>query len=88
MSQTTVKNIIKEVLPLLWMCLKENYVKCPSTPEEWKNVEDGFNKLDGLPHQIGALDGIFFELKNYINTMVKMVRQKPLKLRLGWKSYK
>lgn len=58
-SATAIKDIVKEVLPLIWQVLKDEFVKFPGNEDEWKIVENGFINLGGLPHQLGALDGIF-----------------------------
>lgn len=56
-GETSVKNVLKESLPIIWNELSKEYVKFPKTRAEWRKIADDFENLGGLPHQIGALDG-------------------------------
>lgn len=62
-SNTSVRRIIKEVLPLIWNCLKKEYVPFPKSTHEWKIIENGFLQIGGIPHTLGALDGKHVRIK-------------------------
>ena len=57
MGHSTVHNIVVEVCNAIWSALVQNYVKCPSSPEEWKSVADDFYTRWNFPHCLGAVDG-------------------------------
>ena len=50
MGHSTVHNIVVEVCNAIWSALAQNYVKCPSSPEEWKSVTDDFYTRWNFPH--------------------------------------
>ena len=41
-GHSTVHDIVGEVCNAIWLGLVSHYVRCPSTPVEWKNVASGF----------------------------------------------
>ena len=56
-GHSTVHDIVGEVCNAIWLGLVSHYVRCPSTPVEWKNVASGFYSRWNFPHCIGAIDG-------------------------------
>ena len=44
------------------------YLKCPTTPDEWKELEREFRIRWNVPHSLGALDGKHVALKKPKNT--------------------
>ncbi|GFG30960.1 hypothetical protein Cfor_01127, partial [Coptotermes formosanus] len=53
----TIGIIIKEVCRALWDVLKHEYLKFPSTAEEWLKHAENFNKQGNCPRCLGAMDG-------------------------------
>ena len=56
LGRPTVNGIINEVCEELWNALSD-YVKPPTSVDDWKNISDDFNELWNMPHCLGALDG-------------------------------
>ena len=57
MGRTTVCNIIHETCQATWDALCTDYVKVPSSEEEWKGIAEGFQSEWNIPQCIGAIDG-------------------------------
>lgn len=55
--QSTISTIIPEVLDAIYTVLVGDYLKTPSTPEEWQAIADKFFELWNYPNCIGAVDG-------------------------------
>ena len=57
-SSTTVGRIISETCEAIWIrLLEEGYLKCPTTPAEWKKIAQRFEKIWQFPNCVGAIDG-------------------------------
>ena len=56
-SVPSLSVIIPEVCQAIFQVLKDDYFKCPSTPEEWLPIAQLFHDRWQLPHCIGAADG-------------------------------
>ena len=46
------------------------YLRCPTTPDEWKELEREFRIRWNVPHALGALDGNHVALKRPKNTAI------------------
>ena len=58
MSATTVGRIVRETCRVLWDVLREKgFLKSPNTPDEWKQIANGFEERWNFPNCIGAIDG-------------------------------
>ncbi|XP_055085407.1 uncharacterized protein LOC117369669 isoform X2 [Periophthalmus magnuspinnatus] len=57
MGNTTVRLFVPETLRAIYRVLKDKYVKCPETAEEWQGVARGFQSEWDFPNCVGALDG-------------------------------
>jgi len=54
----TVGRIISETCNAIWSeLLAASYLKCPTTPKEWKTVAMRFEQLWQFPNCVGAIDG-------------------------------
>lgn len=56
-GHTTVHSIIKDTCQTIWTVLSPLYLKTPQSPQEWKNISEGFWNTWNFPHCLGALDG-------------------------------
>jgi len=54
---TTISKIVPEVCNTLWTALSDEYIKCPTTPEEWMERALRFNEQWHYPQALGAVDG-------------------------------
>ena len=60
------------LLPEVWRAIQDEftreYLKCPATQDEWKELEREFSIGWNVPHALGALDGTHVTLKKPKNT--------------------
>ena len=49
--------MVKEVCEALWDSLQPDFVKMPSTEEEWLAVNRKYEQMWNFPNCIGAIDG-------------------------------
>ena len=56
-GRSTVSTIIHDVCTVLWNVLKIDYLRSPSTEEEWKLISEEFETDWNFPHCIGSLNG-------------------------------
>lgn len=57
MGHSTCRQAIIEVCRVLYFVLAPEYLKLPSTPEQWRQISVEFDRQWDFPHCIGALDG-------------------------------
>ncbi|XP_061597942.1 uncharacterized protein LOC133461167 [Cololabis saira] len=57
MGVSTIRQFVPETCAAIHQVLKEKYLKCPDTVEEWQQVADGFQAQWNFPNCLGALDG-------------------------------
>lgn len=53
----TISQIVPEVCQAIIDEYKDEVMKCPTTPEEWRAISHDFLKRWNFPHTCGALDG-------------------------------
>ena len=68
LGKATVNKIIYETCIALWEGLRKDYVKFPSTEEEWKSFAQDFHVFWNYPHCMGAIDGKHIALKALCNS--------------------
>jgi hypothetical protein len=57
-SPASLATIIPETCAAIWERIREkNYITCPSTHAEWKNIAHGFDQKWNFPNCVGAIDG-------------------------------
>jgi len=63
-ASNTVSVVVREVCQAIIDELGEEFLDCPSTPQEWKQVADSFETRWNFPHCCGAVDGKHINMKN------------------------
>ena len=66
--RSTISKFLPEVCRAIQDELTREYPKCPSTPDEWKELDREFRIRWNVPHAQGALDGKHVALKKPKNT--------------------
>lgn len=56
-SASTLSLIIPEVCDAIFKVLQDDYMRCPSTSDEWLRIAEIFKDRWQLPHCLGAVDG-------------------------------
>lgn len=59
----TISGIIKETCEAIYDEYQDEYLRCPTTPEQWKAVAGRFQDRWQFPHTLGALDGKHVAIK-------------------------
>uniref|UniRef100_A0A671KY09 DDE Tnp4 domain-containing protein n=1 Tax=Sinocyclocheilus anshuiensis TaxID=1608454 RepID=A0A671KY09_9TELE len=54
---STIRQFIPETCSAIYQVLKDKYLKCPDTVEQWQQVAHGFETQWNFPNCLGALDG-------------------------------
>ena len=57
LPRNSLSTVMREVCTAIHEEYETEVVKCPSTPEEWKAIRDGFQRRWQFPHCLGAIDG-------------------------------
>ena len=55
MGRSTVCSILKETCEAIWTALQPQYVKAPSSEEEWKGISKQFGQIWNFPNCIGTI---------------------------------
>ena len=69
-GRSTISKFLPEVCRAIQDEFTREYLKCPTTPDEWKELEREFTIRWNVPHALGALDGKYVALKKPKNTGV------------------
>ena len=56
-ANNTISKIVHETCEAIIDAMQEEYLKCPSTPDEWLEISEKFSKRWNFEHVLGALDG-------------------------------
>ncbi|CAH1964322.1 unnamed protein product [Acanthoscelides obtectus] len=62
-SPQSLCNIIPETCSAIYEVLKKDYMKFPTTENEWRNIADDFEKRCNCPNCLGAVDGKHVNIK-------------------------
>ena len=57
LGHSTVCEIIDDTCDAIWKAVSVDYLRTPSTKQEWKRISEGFNTLWNFPNCVGAIDG-------------------------------
>ena len=63
-SRSTISKFLPEVCRAIQDEFTREYLKCPTTPDEWKELEREFRNRWNVPQAMGALDGEYVALKS------------------------
>ena len=67
-GKSTISKFLPEVCRAIQDEFTREYLRCPTTPDEWKGLERGFSIRWNVPHALGAHDGKHVALKKPKNT--------------------
>ena len=56
MGKSTINGIIDEVCDAIWESFAD-FVKTPTTPQDWEKVIRDFDEIWNMPHCLGGIDG-------------------------------
>ena len=56
-GRSTISKFLPEVCRVMQDEFNREHLKCPTTPDEWKELETEFRIRWNIPHALGALDG-------------------------------
>ena len=66
-GRSTISKFLPEVCRAIQDEFTREYLKCPTTPDEWRELEREFRIRWNVPHALGALDGKHVALKKRKN---------------------
>ena len=67
-GRSTISKFLPEVCRAIQDEFTRDYLRCPTTPDEWKELETEFRIRWNVPHALGALDGKHVALKKPKNS--------------------
>ena len=67
-GRSTISKFLPEVCMAIQDEFTREYLRCPTTPDEWKELERKFRIRWNVPHTLGALDGKHVALKKPKNS--------------------
>ena len=67
-GRSTISKFLPQVCRAIQDEFNREYFTCPTTPDEWKELEREFRIRWNVPHAVGALDGKYVALKKPRNT--------------------
>ena len=71
-GRSTISKFLPEVCRAIQDEFTREYLKCPTTPDEWKELEREFRIRWNVPHALGALDGKHVALKKALFSIVML----------------
>ena len=63
-GRSTISKFLPDVCRAIQDEFTREYLRCPTTPDEWKELETEFRIRRNVPHALGALDGKHVALRN------------------------
>ena len=67
-GRSTISKFLLEVCRAIQDEFSREYLRCPTTPNEWKELETEFRIRWNVPHALGALGGKYVGLKKLNNS--------------------
>ena len=62
-GRSTICKFIPQVCKAILKEFQQEYLVCPTDPEDWKKIEQRFRNRWNVPHAVGALDGKHIAIK-------------------------
>ena len=62
-GRTTICRFVPQVCKAILKKIQQEYLVCPTDPEDWKKIEERFRNRWNVPHAVGALDGKHIAIK-------------------------
>ena len=62
-GRTTICKFVPQVCKAILKEFQQEYLMCPTEPEDWKKIEERFINRWNVPHAVGALDGKHITIK-------------------------
>jgi hypothetical protein len=56
-GESTARGIVYETCMCIWTCMKDAFLKTPSTESEWEAIANDYEGMWNFPHCLGAIDG-------------------------------
>ena len=60
----TICKFVPQVCKAILKEFQQEYLVCPTDPEDWKKIEERFRNRWNIPHVVGALDGKHIAIEN------------------------
>ena len=57
MGRSTLCRILRETSSVIWQVLCKEFVRTPSTEDDWIEISEQFARLWNFPNCVGAIDG-------------------------------
>ena len=64
MGKSTINVIIDEVCEAIWESLTD-FVKTPTTPQNWENIIKNFDEIWNMRYCLGAIDGKHIAMRQH-----------------------
>ena len=62
-GRTTICKFVPQVCKAILKDFQQEYLVCPTDPEDWTKIEERFRNRWNVPHAVGALDGKHIAIK-------------------------
>ena len=62
-GRSTICKFVPQVYKAILKEFQQEYLVCPTDPEDWKKIEERFRNRWNVPHAAGALDGKHIAIK-------------------------
>lgn len=62
-GRSTISSILSETCQVLWDRLSPIYLRLPTTPDEWRQIADGYWQRWNFPNCVGSIDGKHFRIQ-------------------------
>jgi hypothetical protein len=67
MSKTRTMLYVDQVLKVLLLCYEKETIFLPRNVAEWNEISEGFQRKNGIPNIVGAIDGSLVRIQRFRN---------------------